>query len=87
MDDYATDNYIHINYFYESDYESISKFLNKFELTETFALFSEDSETIYKYINGIKAKDIFINKAPFENYKLEIKEKDLIYEKRINMKK
>lgn len=87
MDDYAVDNYIHINYFYESDYESVSKFLNKFELTETFTLFSEDSETIYKYINGIKAKDIFINKSPFENYKLQIKEKDLIYEKRINMKK
>ena len=87
MDEYANDNYIHINYYYESDYSSVSKFLNKYELTETFALFSEDSEVIYKYINGIKAKNIFINQSPFEKYKFDITEKDLIYEKNINMKK
>lgn len=87
MDEYANENYIHINYYYEVDYPSVSKFLNKYELTETFALFSEDSEVIYKYINGIKAKNIFINKSPFENYKFDITEKDLVYEKNINMKK
>ena len=87
MDEYANENYVHINYYYESDYSSVSKFLNKYELTETFALFSEDSETIYKYINGIKAKNIFINTSPFKNYEFDITEKDLIYEKNIIMKK
>lgn len=87
MDEYANENYVHINYYYESDYSSVSKFLNKYELTETFILFSEDSDIIYKYINGIKAKNIFINKSPFENYKFDITEKDLVYEKNINMKK
>ena len=78
MDEYANENYVHINYYYESDYSSVSKFLNKYELTETFILFSEDSDIIYKYINGIKAKNIFINKSPFENYKFDITEKDLV---------
>ena len=87
MDEYANDNYIHINYYYDVDYLSISKFLNKYELTETFALFSEDSEVIYKYINGIKARNIFINTSPFKNYTFDITEKDLVYEKNINMKK
>lgn len=87
MDEYANDNYIHINYYCEVDYASVSKFLNKYALTETFALFSEDSETIYKYINGIKARNIFINTAPFKDYKLDITEDNLIYEKNINMKK
>lgn len=87
MDEYANDNYIHINYYYDVDYPSISKFLNKYELTETFALFSEDSEVIYKYINGIKARNIFINTSPFKNYTFDITEKDLVYEKNINMKK
>lgn len=87
MDEYATDNYIHINYYYESDYSSLSKFLNKYALTETFALFSEDSEIIYKYINGIKAKNIYINTAPFKDYKLDIIEEDLVYVKNINVKR
>lgn len=87
MDEYANENYIHINYYYEVDYPSVSKFLNKYELTETFALFSEDSEVIYRYINGIKAKNIFINTSPFENYKFDITEENLVYEKNINIKK
>ena len=87
MDEFANDNSIHINYYYDVDYDSVSKFLNKYELTETFALFSENSETIYKYINGIKARNIFINTSPFKNYVFNITEKELIYEKNINMKK
>jgi hypothetical protein len=33
----------------------------------------------------VKAKNVYINRSPFENYKLEISENDLIYSKNIIM--
>ena len=48
-------------------------------------LVSKNADLIYKFISEIKAKNIFVNKNPFENYKLNITEKDLTYKKNIMM--
>ena len=55
------------------------------ELTDCFILLSKNTEMIYKFISELKAKNIYVNKSPFENYKLGITEKDLVYSKNIIM--
>ena len=85
ISEYARDNYIKINYYDATQIEDTIVFLNRFELTDCFVLLSKNTEMIYKFISELKSKKIYINKNPFENYKLGITEKDLIYTKNIMM--
>ena len=85
INEYARNNNIKINYYDGTQVEDTLTFINRFELTDSFVLLSKDTETIYKFISEVKAKNIYINKNPFENYKLNITEKDLIYKKNIIM--
>ena len=85
INQFANDNNIKINYYDDTQIEDTLMFINKFELTDCFVLFSKNTEIIYQFISRIKAKNIFVNKNPFENYKLNLTEEDLIYTKYIVM--
>ena len=65
--------------------EETITFINRFELTDCLVLISKNAELIYKFISEVKAKKIYINKNPFENYKVNLTEDDLIYKKSIKM--
>lgn len=82
---FANENNININYYDNTSMDETLLFLNKYEITDCFVLLSKNTEMVYKFISEIKAKNIFINKTPFENYKFDIKEEDFIYSKYIMM--
>lgn len=81
----AKANNVKINYYDDTQIEDTLTYINRFELTDCFVLVSKNTDLIYKFISEIKAKNIFVNKNPFENYKLNITEKDLTYKKNIMM--
>ena len=82
---FANENNITVNFYDNTLLEDTLEFINKYELTDCFVLLSKNTEMIYKFISEIKSKNIFINKTPFENYKLTINESDLVYSKNIVM--
>ena len=82
---YARDNNIKVNYYDDTQIEDTLMFINRFELTDCFVLLSKNTDLIYKFISEVKARKIYVNKNPFENYKFSIEEKDLTYEKNIVM--
>ena len=85
INQYARENNIKINYYDDTQIEDTLTFINRFELTDCFVLISKNTDLIYKFISEVKAKNIYINKNPFEDYKLSITEKDLVYKKNIIM--
>jgi gamma-glutamyl phosphate reductase len=85
IDKYSKENNININYFDNTSMEETLAFINKYDITDCFVVFSKNTDTIYKFISMVKAKNVYINRSPFENYKLEISENDLIYSKNIIM--
>ena len=85
INQYARENNIKINYYDDTQIEDTLTFINIFELTDCFVLISKNTDLIYKFISEVKAKNIYINKNPFEDYKLSITEKDLVYKKNIIM--
>lgn len=85
INQYARENNIKINYYDDTQVEDTIAFLNRFELTDCFVLLSKNTEMIYKFISEMKAKHIYINKNPFENYALNIEEEAFIYRKNIVM--
>ena len=85
ISEYARNNYIKINYYDDTQIEDTLTFINRFELTDCFVLLSKNTELIYKFISELKAKNIYVNKNPFEDYKFSITENDLIYTKNIEM--
>lgn len=87
MNQYARENNIKINYYDDTQIDDTIAFLNRFELTDCFVLLSKNTEMIYKFISEMKAKYIYINKNPFENYVLNIEEDAFIYRKNIVMGK
>ena len=85
INEYARENNIKINYYDDTQVEDTLVFINRFELTDCFVLLSKNTDMIYKFISEVKAKNIYINKNPFIDYKLTITEKDLTYTKNIIM--
>lgn len=85
INQYSRDNNIKVNYYDDTQIEDTLTFLNRFELTDCFVLFSKNTELIYKFISEVKARKIYINKNPFEDYSFNIIEDDLIYRKEIIM--
>ena len=85
INEYARENNIKINYYDDTQIEDTLVFINRFELTDCFVLLSKNTDMIYKFISEVKAKNIYINKNPFIDYKLTITEKDLTYTKNIIM--
>jgi hypothetical protein len=85
MNKYANENNININVYDNTSMEETLEFINKYDITDCFVVLSKNTDMIYRFISEIKAKNIYINRSPFEDYKLEISEKDLIYNKKIMM--
>lgn len=85
INQFARDNNIKINYYDDTQIEDTLTFINRFELTDCFVLLSKNTDLIYKFMSRVKAKNIYINKNPFDDYKLNITEQDLIYTKNIKM--
>ena len=85
INQYARENGIKINYYDDTQIDDTLTFINRFELTDCFVLLSKNTELIYKFISEVKAKNIYVNKNPFVDYKLTITEKDLTYQKNIIM--
>jgi len=85
INQFARDNNIKINYYDDTQIEDTLTFINRFELTDCFVLLSKNTDLIYKFMSMVKAKNIYINKNPFEDYKFNISEQDLIYKKNIIM--
>ena len=85
IDKFASENNIIINYYDNTSTNETIEFINKYDISDCFVLLSKNTDIIYKFISEIRAKNIYINKNPFENYTLGIKEKDLIYSKNISM--
>ena len=85
INQYARENDIKINYYDDTQVEDTLTFINRFELTDCFVLLSKNTDMIYKFISEVKAKNIYVNKNPFQDYKLTITEKDLTYTKNIIM--
>ena len=86
IDDFAYENNIKVNYFYNTDIDETIAYINKYNLNDCFAVFTKNSELAYKFINSIKSKNIFINKNPFVNYEFDLNENQLVYTKNISMK-
>ena len=87
IDKFANQNDIIINYFDNTSHEETFSFINKYEISDCFVLLSKNTETIYKFMSHIKVKKFYINQNPFENYEFEFDEKDLVYNKKIFLKK
>jgi len=82
---FAYENNININYYNDTSVEETILFLNKYDVNDCCVLLSKNTEIIYKFISEIKSKNIYVNKNPFDDYKLTLKEKDLVYKKYIIM--
>ncbi len=87
IDKFANQNDITINYFDNTSHEETFKFINKYEVSDCFVLFSKNTETIYKFMSHIKVNKFYINQNPFNDYDFEFDEKDLVYNKKIFLKK
>lgn len=85
INEYARENNVKINYYDDTQIDDTLVFINRFELTDCFVLLSKNTDLIYKFISEVKAKNIYVNKNPFIDYKLTITEKDLTYTKNIIM--
>ncbi len=87
IDKYANQNDIVINYFDNTSHEETFSFINKYEISDCFVLFSKNTDTIYKFMSHIKVNKFYINQNPFEDYDFEFDEKKLVYNKKIFLKK
>lgn len=90
MDDYAFENDIEINYiniskFNENkeDYIRTIRDLNNFGERQNIAIFTEEIKKTYYFFNIIHAKNVYINKNPFNYDLLEFDEKEFIFNKKI----
>lgn len=86
IDDYAYENGIKINYFTGTDIQETIDYINKYNINDCFAVFTNKSDLAYTFLNSIKSKNIFINSNPFKNYEFELNENQLVYTKNISMK-
>jgi hypothetical protein len=85
MDKFAKEHGIRINYYDNTSSDETLRFINKYDILDYFVVLSKNTDTIYKFMSELKAKNIYINKNPFENYKLAIREKEITYSKNIIM--
>lgn len=74
-----------VNFYTRKTIKSEIKLFNKKEIEDNFVILSNDKEIIYTFITKLKAKNIYVNKNPLENYKLAITEDDLVFKKNIIM--
>ena len=79
---YALKNFIELEIYNEDLQEAIDK-INFLKLNDTVVIFSKDKQSIIKWILGIKANKIFVNKNPLANYRFEISSKSFIKSKDI----
>lgn len=87
IDKFANQNDITVNYFDNTSHDETFKFINKYEVSDCFVLFSKNTDTIYKFMSQIRVNRFYINQNPFIDYKFEFDEKDLVYNKKIFLKK
>lgn len=87
IENYSIKNNVVINYFDNTSYEETINYINKYEITDCFVLFSKNTDLIYKFMSQMRVKNFYINKNPFENYEFRLDEKKLTYNKKIFMKK
>lgn len=81
LDKIAYINNFGIEYYNETNLEEVISKINEITFRNTVAIFTKDSKKATELIYKLKADKIFINKNPFEEYKFELNEEDLLMKK------
>lgn len=81
LDKIAYINNFGIEYYNETNLEEVISKINEITSHNTVAIFTKDSKKATELIYKLKADKIFINKNPFEEYKFELNEEDLLMKK------
>ena len=87
IDSYAYNNNISLNYFTDESLETSIRKINEFGPIETFVIYTRNTDKAFNFISKVSAKKVYFNTSPFKNYDFSFDEKDLIYEKKVFMKK
>ena len=83
MDKFVFDNNINLDLIKEVPVQEAVERINKNLDNYCVVIFTKDTKKAYYFIENVKAKQIFVNKNPYMNYKFDIDEEKLVIRKRI----
>lgn len=87
IDKFAYINEIKVHY-YNTDFENSVELINKGNnITKTSIIFTKNIEKAYEFVKKIKAERVYINQEPDEEFIYNINMKNLIFNKKIVLKK
>lgn len=75
-------NYV-MNYYDEKDITEAIKNINDATIIDTVVIFTKDSKKALHLVKNIKARKIYVNTFPFDNYTFEFDETKLLLKKQI----
>lgn len=83
IDDYVFENNISLELYTDEDTEEVINSINGSGETFCSVIFTKNVEKASHFVNKINSKMVFVNKNPFDEYKLEIDDSKLVKVKKI----
>lgn len=83
IDDYVFQNNISLELYTDESIDSVIDKINNCEEDFCSVIFTKDIDKASQFINKINSRMVFVNKNPFDEYKLKIDDCDLVKTKKI----
>ena len=87
IDKFAYENEIKV-YYFNTDFEKTVNSINRYNnINKISIIFTKDIEKAYEFVKKIKAEKIYINEEPREEFIYSINQNNLVFNKKIMLKK
>lgn len=83
MDDYVFNNNIDLDLIKETTVEEAVERINKNTDNYSAVIFTKDTQKAYYFIENVKAKQIFVNRNPGNDYVFEMDDTEFVVKKRV----
>lgn len=83
MDEYVFNNNIELDLLKDMSVKEAIETINSNEDNYCSVIFTKDSKKAYEFVDGVKSKQIFINKNPGSEYKFQIDDSSFVIKKEI----
>ncbi|MBP3708603.1 MAG: hypothetical protein J6J36_08440 [Clostridia bacterium] len=83
MDEYVYNNNIELDLLKDMPVKEAIETINSNEDNYCSVIFTKDSKKAYEFVDGVKSKQIFINRNPGSEYKFQIDDSSLVIKKEI----
>ena len=83
IDKFVYYNNFNVNYYNNKNLDEAIKEINKIVINDTAAIFTKNKEKALEFVNKVNARNIYVNKNPFEKYEFKFDEDQLVIRKEI----